>query len=689
MILLTAGKTAERDFDALLLFARMLSDQGHQVAIDARSVGFELRKHHKYEAAPYLCEPSEAEISRVIVLSGDGVSEETQLLLRSLHLQADVPVHVLGRFPSYQDGLTAMNRVAFATGQPPELINLADAQTAPLLEAAIGPLLAHVGSDPTQTDAGPVSTLLYLNQDALEAKPNILPALGALSHHADVDLHVLTNAQGKELIRRSTYSMLSVFSYAELPPATVAGMMDVLAVFGGNVPGERVAQLAINMLGAGKVVIDCTENSAFEATGAPVIRGHADPAGFENHLISAVLPNRLEIGRRAQLSDWIKGYSLSDLAMRLRLDTPDAAKAPPKGKTLFFPTNGNGLGHAQRCALVAEALPKGAATAQFAAFPSCVDMLQSRGFPTLPMAQRTAEHSQEYANDLLNYLRLKQTLHAGDQLVFDGGYVFDSVYRAVSELNLSATWIRRGLWQASQVHPTALERERVFDRVIVPHEAFPELNSDYSGGGKLHHVGPIVNTQRIDAGERQNIRDGLAERFGRAPSKLVVSMLGGGMASDRASQLHMLSALMDAREDALHLVVAWPNAVIDNGLYAWKNTEVVSTKHAARLAQAADLVISAAGYNSFHEMLYAQVPAIFIPQHAPYLDDQESRARAAADRDAATLVLEHELLLLEREVAAHLDGDKADTVRAALAKLALPEPGNSEAARIIAEGGPR
>lgn len=686
MILLCAGKTSERDFDALLLFARTLADQGHQVAIDESSVGFELRKHHKYEAAPFLCAQGEADVTRVIVLSSDGVSEDAQLLLRSLQLDPTVPVHVIGRFPTHQDGLTAMNRVAFASGSPPELVNLSETQPNPLLDTAICPMLTELAAEPTQTEAGPAATLLYLNQETLEADPNILPALGALSHHADIALHILTNAQGKDLIRRSTYSTLSVFAYAELPPATLAGMVDILAVFGSNVPGERVAQLAVNMMGAGKVVIDCTDNSAFEATGAPVIRGHPEPASFENYLISAILPNRIEIGRRAQLSDWMKGHGFSDLAMRLRLETPKDTLKPSKAKTLFFPTNGNGLGHAQRCALVAEALPKGAAPGAFAAFPSCVDMLQSRGFPTLPMAQRTAQHSGEYANDLLNYLRLRQTLRSGDQLVFDGGYVFDSVYRAISELNLSATWIRRGLWQATQVHPTALERERVFDRVIVPQEAFPELNRSYSGGEKLHPVGPIVNAGKLDSKAKTDIRAGLASTFKRESSKLVVTMLGGGMASDRASQLQMLSALMETREDTLHLIVAWPNAVINSGLYAWKNTEVVSTKYAARLAQAADLVISAAGYNSFHEMLYAQVPTIFVPQHAPYLDDQEARARAAADRDVATLVLDHELLLLEREVAAHLDGDKAGTIRAALTKLALPDPGNTDAARIIAEG---
>ncbi len=96
-------------------------------------------------------------------------------------------------------------------------------------------------------------------------------------------------------------------------------------------------------------------------------------------------------------------------------------------------------------------------------------------------------------------------------------------------------------------------------------------------------------------------------------------------------------------------------------------------------------MISAAGYNSFHEVLYHRIPAIFIPQMAAYMDNQERRARAAADRELALTVAAGDLLMLERKAIACLDGGGADDLRRALAEAVLPERGNRRAAQLIVE----
>jgi UDP-N-acetylglucosamine:LPS N-acetylglucosamine transferase len=95
------------------------------------------------------------------------------------------------------------------------------------------------------------------------------------------------------------------------------------------------------------------------------------------------------------------------------------------------------------------------------------------------------------------------------------------------------------------------------------------------------------------------------------------------------------------------------------------------------------VVLSAVGYNTFHEILYNRIPAILIPQVASYLDDQERRARAASDRGAAETVLAHELLLLERKLRHLLDQGGAEELREAIGRLDLPRTGNAEAARLI------
>jgi UDP-N-acetylglucosamine:LPS N-acetylglucosamine transferase len=160
-------------------------------------------------------------------------------------------------------------------------------------------------------------------------------------------------------------------------------------------------------------------------------------------------------------------------------------------------------------------------------------------------------------------------------------------------------------------------------------------------------------------------------------------MLGGGVASDRSAQLQGLCSLLERRKSCLHLVVVWPGSTVLPTLHLWNNTRVVQTTEALALAQAADLVVSAAGYNSLNEVLYHGIPAIFIPQSAPYLDDQTRRARAASDRGLSVTVLAQELLRLEREVLACLDGGKAALLRARLKLAELPSPGTDAAARLI------
>ncbi len=684
MILLAAGQRSAKAFDATLVFAAQLSGRGHDVALDARFLPEAIHKHQKYEAAPYLADLDDIAIDAIVIIGAETISEEVQLLLRKVQPGPDVRVMATGRFTDRFDLVTAQNRLAYALGREAYVIDLANRQKRPLLSDATLPLVAALSHKSTEPATGPVRLFVYVPSDLLD-EPHTLPDLSALNHTGDVDLHLITNGKGKELVRNSRYAALAVHSYGELPPATLLEYADVAAFFGTSVPGERMAQFATDAMGAGAVVIDCTSTAAFATTGAPVLRGPEDIRALGLFLMDTVLDNRAEIGRRTQANEWLRDCDLAGLERDLGLSVPTLPQAKPPARTVFFPTNGNGLGHAQRCALIAEDLPDDHPHA-FTAFPSCVEMLRGRGFSCAPMVQRSDDHAEEYANDLVNYLRLRHVVRAGDQLVFDGGYVFDSVYRLIASLQIPSVWIRRGLWQSGQVHAAALEREHVFSKVIVPKEAFAELNTDYSFGGQVHAVGPIVNRRSVGKQAAHDVRKRLSKSLDRKIDTLVVSMLGGGVASERHAQLQMMCGLLEPRENCLHLVVVWPNAVVPSGLYGWKNTQVVRTQNTLALCQAADLTVSAAGYNSFHELMYANVPAIFIPQSAPYLDDQEQRARAAAERGLSCIVMETEMLMLRREVEAFLDGTRGDDIRAAFKDTTLPTPGNADAASLIAQG---
>ncbi len=684
MILLEAGERSERARDALAILAGELARRGHRPLIDALALGGPLRRRQQLDLAPWVTDRATETASRVLMIAAHLLTDETLSGLRRFAARSEVPVTAVGRFATRQALIGMQSRLAYALGREPEVFDLGSLLRVPLIaDELVPPVVA-----PPAGDTAMARPRIWLGvPHALLEDPATLPALAAFDQIAQSDLRLLVSGRGAEFVRKSRFAGLSLRSFEELPPAAISGQAEIFAVLGDCFEGQRSAQIGLQMMAAGKVVIDGTRDGNLVAAGAPALRGPETVQGILGYLLHTVLPQRAEIARRIGVSPWVSDVRLERFEKLIGLPAPVTvgARAPAAtdapGRLVFLPTNGVGLGHAQRCTAIAAALPEQQSTA-FAVFPSCVGLVNAAGHPCLPLVQKSSDHADEGANDVINYLRLRRLIGPGDRLVFDGGYVFDSVYRLVQERAVPAMWIRRGLWQAGQTIGRALEREGIFARVLVPEEAFAELNTGYSFGQRVFHTGPILrDTPPPDPG----LRDRLRRRYGHEVRSLVVTMLGGGVAADRTAQLMALCAQFERRPHCLHLVVLWPGATWPPGLQGWANSRLVQTLHAAELAQAADLVISAAGYNAVHECLYYRVPAILVPQMAPYMDDQERRAQAAADRGLAIAVRAGDLLRLGQEVEACLDQGRAAELRAALAAAELPEPGTREAAARIME----
>ncbi len=680
MILIEAGDRSERSFEAKVLFCAQLSARGHDAVIDDATLPAAIDRNSAYEAAPYLRALPGAPIRRVIVI-GEVIMEAALGRLRAIGLADAIPVHLIARFADRQARISAQSRLAYVLGREPEVIDLAPLRPAPLFPGAIAPTAAIAAIQPGGRAGGLPRLMLVLPDEMIE-DPATLPALAAMDNLSDFRLSLVLSSRAKEMVRASKFASLRVYGLTEQSASGLAAQGDIAILFGTGVPGERVAVMLNDMFAAGKVIIDCTTTGAMIEASAPAIRGPLDLAAVPNYLRRTVLANTREIARQMRESPWIAAQRIEVLEGLLGLPAPEQpADDAPGGRTIFLPTNGAGLGHARRCTLIAAEMD--ARPVAFAAFPSCLPLVQAAGYDCLPLVSKSPYHPATHANDLVNYMRLRRALRAGDRLVFDGGYVFASICRTVIEKRLDAIWLRRGLWQAGQITATALDRERVFRQVIIPTEAFDELNGDMSFGDHIRKVGPIV--AEAPAAGRAALRARLTKALDRTFETLVVTMLGGGVAADRTAQMQMLSALLERRKDCLHLVVIWPGATVPPALYGWRNTVVCQTRTAPDVAAAADLVVTAAGYNSFHEVLYHGLPAIFVPQMAAFMDDQERRAKAAADRGLAATVAATDLLLLEREVTAFLDDGKADEVRMALRAATLPGRGNRAAAELILE----
>lgn len=694
MILLLPAEKSASALEASLTLARHLSDAGHLARVDAALLPEELSRGQKYDLARLGTDATaEATEYALMVVAAERLSQAT--LDRLSQLTATGGGHdvtVVGRFDALAARIAAQAKVAYANGAEPRLVDL---------EALLGPLLVPAtltidlcppAVKPARPDTPP-TLLVHARADRLLSPP-LAQALPVLRHQPGLRLLVLPETGARDRLRGTPAEGLPLTDLFDQAPGALAGLADAIAVFDGPDEDERLSALLCAMIAEGKAVIDCTAAHVLCATGAPALSGPEEPAALWPYLERTVLPARADIAEFIAKTPWSTRHALPRFLNAAGLQpAPQPTGAPQRARrTLFLPTNGVGLGHAQRCGLIARAMGNDSPVA-FAAFPSCVPLLNDLGFDCLPLVPKSADHADPYANDILTYRRLAGDLAPDDLLVFDGGYIFDSIARVIAERRLRAVWVRRGLWQAGQLedHRRAqMARESLFDRIIQPLEAFDELNDPVIYGSPVRAVGPIVQEGATDMVETQRTRDDLARRLGRHFGELVVTMLGAGHAADRTAQTLALCHIFERRPDCLHLVVTWPGAPSPAALFGWQNTRVVQTRRALGLMQAADLVVSAAGYNSFHEILYHQVPAILIPQMSPFMDDQRRRARAVAARDLAVAVEAEELLRLTREVQAMLDGGKAAAIRARLAATVLPERGTRAAAALIrAEGDAR
>lgn len=679
MILCETAREGRADAEHLAIFASQLAALGLPARVDVGAVPERAGLHLQFDLAPLLADGGLATGDTLAVLAADQLGDRTLLRLRRLAGEtAGVRVCAFGSFAATQTALGVRARLAYVLGREPELFDLGAGAGRPAPAFGVPPEAPVVRPE--------VPRLLLVGPDLKD--PAQVAALGALAPRRGLRLAVLTDSRSKHDWIAAHGHGVPVFAYGEALPRTLAARTDLAVCFGRVEGSFRLQTLVANLLVAGVALLDGTDGHLNAAENDAFVPAPPGLVGLDGFLDAEILPNLGAVGANVAASR--AAAAARPERVLAFLGTAGSAPrrrrtGPAAGGVVFLPTNGVGLGHARRSTLIAREMAADRPRPVFAAFASCTPLVKAQGFDVMPLVGRSRLHAQSHEHDLANYLRLRALAAGARALVFDGTYIFDSVYRTALEPGIAGIWIRRGLWRAEQDNSIALDREKAFDRVIVPEEAFEELNTAYSRGEHVAHVGPIVQALRLDPAARAGLRDDLAARFGRPFERLAVSLLGSGVAGARGSQVQALCGLFERRADTLHLVVVWPSATLEPAWFGWENSRIVRTTRAAVLMAAADVTVTAAGYNSFHEALYNRVPAIFVPQSADFMDDQHARARAAAERGLGALVEPHELLTLERLVACYLDDGEAEAIRARLASASLPEPGARRAARLIEE----
>ncbi len=359
-----------------------------------------------------------------------------------------------------------------------------------------------------------------------------------------------------------------------------------------------------------------------------------------------------------------------------------AAASARAVRVMFFTSNGVGLGHLSRCLAMARRLPAGIEPV-FVSLSQAVHLVRELGYP----CEHLPFHAQQRLDESVWNRALRRSLveilaaWRARVVVFDGNMPYGGLLAALADrADGWLVWSRRGLWRDGS-GAVALEREAAFDMVLEPGELAGAWDRGPTARSRerTRLVAPLRLLDDQEALPRALAREAL-----RLPqdASVVLLQLGSGNNFDFRSVAHRCAALLAGRPDLV--VVAVDSPITDVPLALPRHVLRRRAFPLARYLAAFDAAVSAVGYNAFHELLFAGVPALLIPNENPMMDDQLLRARYAARRGLALHLRAHELHDLPEALDALLDPQRQAELRRNLAGLDRTN-GAAEAARLISE----
>lgn len=361
-----------------------------------------------------------------------------------------------------------------------------------------------------------------------------------------------------------------------------------------------------------------------------------------------------------------------------------SASAPARAerrrpRALFVPSNGVGVGHATRLLAIARRLDA-RVEPHFLSLGQASPIIEGFGYA----AEYVPSHTDIGAGigewDAWFHVQLRETIARQDidVVVFDGNHPTPGLVDAVlADGRCRLVWVRRGMCPPKP--SPYLGNARFFDCIIEP----GELAGDRDTGPTAllrHEVRAVPPIRLLDAEELLS-RDAARAEMGLDPDRPAVLMqLGAGGNRDVVELTDRLLSDL-GRFDGLQIVIAeWSNGAIS--LPLWKGTRRLRGFPVSRLFNGFDFSVSAAGYNTYHEVMAFSLPTIFVANRHPSMDGQGARAAFAQDHGAGFDLTREEMHVFPTLCRAMLTPQANAAIRANCAAFETPN-GASEAADII------
>jgi hypothetical protein len=241
-----------------------------------------------------------------------------------------------------------------------------------------------------------------------------------------------------------------------------------------------------------------------------------------------------------------------------------------------------------------------------------------------------------------------------DVVLFDGVAPYPGVINALLDFpSISAGWLRRGMWLTGRTE-VQLAKVSAFDFVIEPGDIASVADTGPTSVLDSIRVPPVSLLEVVPTLDREEAAAAL-DLDPRQPALLFA--IGSGQPGEVA----------DARQVALEVALQhreWQVGIVSSPLSTRNSDDppdgvpIRGVYPLMRFLSAFDAAISAAGYNTVHELVPAGVPSLFVPKSASQTDDQIARARYLAEHDLALAAPDRDLEMVSAEMERLLGGDR-------------------------------
>lgn len=360
---------------------------------------------------------------------------------------------------------------------------------------------------------------------------------------------------------------------------------------------------------------------------------------------------------------------------------PGPRSRPPRRRVMMLSSNGAGLGHITRLMSIGRRLGDETDTV-IATQSQAAPLVTRSGFLAEYVPSRGYLHVDSAKWNRFLHQRLMHLidLHDPQMVMVDGTVPYGGLIQTIRRHpDITWVWVRRAMWRPG-LGKEWIRRGQVFDAILEPGEFSSEVDRGVTtrDRDRVKRVGPITYLDPSELVDRDAARAalGLGEE---GPCALL--QMGAGNINDIQSPAGRFAAQLIAQ--GVQVVVA-QSPIAARPIEAPPGAHVVVEYPLSRYLKAMDFTISAAGYNSFHELIGFSIPTIFVPNAETALDDQVARVGHAVAVGAALEMRDPDSVAADRVIQQIMDPDTRAQLAQRCTELHV-ENGALEAARWTEE----